>query len=132
MAPVPFTLGIPDADIADLNARLARTRLPDQSPGAPWAYGTDVGYLRSLIDYWRTSFDWRAHKARLNALPQFKVTFTLHGIELHYLHVPGKGPDPKPLLLMHGWPGSVFEFIEFIPQLPIRRGSGVMPETHSR
>ena len=113
--PLPFTLHVPDADVTDLKARLARTRLPDQTPGRPWAYGTDVAYLRSLIDYWRNSFDWRAHEAHLNAFPQFKVT--LHGIDLHYLQVAGKGPDPKPLLLMHGWPGSVFEFLELIPQL---------------
>ena len=124
MAPVPqlFKLHVPDSDLDDLKARLARTRLPDQAPDAPWAYGTDVTYLRSLIDYWRTGFDWRVHEARLNAFPQYKVA--LHGIDLHYLHVAGKGPDPKPLLLMHGWPGSIFEFLEFIPRLtdPVRFG----------
>ena len=113
--PIPFTLHVPDADITDLKARLARTRLPDQTPGPPWAYGTDVAYLRTLIDYWRNNFDWRAHEAHLNAFPQFKVS--LHGNDVHYLQVAGKGPDPKPLLLMHGWPGSVFEFLELIPQL---------------
>ena len=120
--PLSFTLHVPDADIADLQARLLRTRLPDQAPESPWAYGTDLSYLRSLIDHWRTVFDWRAHEARLNAFPQFKVT--LHGIDLHYLHVPGNGPNPKPLLLLHGWPGSVFEFLEIIPRLidPARFG----------
>ena len=113
--PQPFTLRVPDADLADLKARLARTRLPDQAPGAPWAYGTDVAYLQSLIEHWRTRFDWRSYEARLNAFPQFKVP--LRGIDVHYLHVPGKAPDPKPLLLMHGWPGSVFEFLELIPRL---------------
>jgi microsomal epoxide hydrolase len=67
------------------------------------------------VPYWRDKFDWRVWEARLNAFPQFKVK--LHDIELHYLHVPGKGPDPKPLLLMHGWPGSVFEFLDIIPRL---------------
>ena len=65
--PQPFTLHVPDADLADLKARLARTRLPDQAPGAPWAYGTDVAYLQSLIEHWRTKFDWRSYEARLNA-----------------------------------------------------------------
>jgi len=118
----PFTYHVPDDDIADLRARLARTRLPDQAPDAPWAYGTDLTYLRTLIAYWRDQFDWRAHEARLNAFPQFKVN--LHGIDLHYLHVPGQGPDPKPLLLLHGWPGSVFEFMDIIPRLtdPARFG----------
>jgi pimeloyl-ACP methyl ester carboxylesterase len=115
MAPQPFTLHVPDAAIADLRDRLARTRLPDQAPGDPWAYGTSVEYLRGLLDYWRTSFDWRAQEARLNAFPQFKAA--LHDIDVHFLHVPGKGPNPCPLLLMHGWPGSVFEFMDLIPRL---------------
>ena len=111
----PFTLHIPDADIADLRARLARTRWPDAAPGEPWAYGTSVDYLRGLVDYWRDGFDWRAQEAKLNAYPQFRTSKT--DIDLHWLHVPGKGPNPTPLLLMHGWPGSVFEFVDFIPRL---------------
>jgi pimeloyl-ACP methyl ester carboxylesterase len=120
--PTPFTLRIPDADIADLRDRLARSRFPDQAPGEPWAYGTDLAYLRGLVEYWCDHFDWRAQEAALNAFPQFRVP--LDGIDLHYLHVPGVGPDPMPLLLLHGWPGSVFEFLEIIPRLtdPARFG----------
>jgi pimeloyl-ACP methyl ester carboxylesterase len=121
-SPEPFRLSIPETALADLKARLAMTRFPDQAPGGPWAYGTDPDYMRSLVGYWKDSFDWRAQEAALNAYPQFKVR--LHDIELHYLHVPGKGPSPMPLLLMHGWPGSVFEFIDIIPRLtdPARFG----------
>jgi microsomal epoxide hydrolase len=111
----PFTLRVPDEALADLRERLARTRFPDQAPGEPWAYGTDVGYMRELVAYWRDGFDWRAQEARLNAFPQYKVP--LHGIDLHFLHVPGRGPDPLPLLLSHGWPGSIFEFLDLIPRL---------------
>ncbi len=120
--PTPFKLHVPDADIADLKERLARARFPDSAPGEPWAYGADVGYLRELTEYWRTEFDWRAQESALNAFPQFRIA--LDGIDLHYLHVPGVGPDPLPLLLLHGWPGSVFEFIEIIPRLtdPARFG----------
>src|SRR5438309_2603032 len=120
--PIPFTLHIPDADIADLRERLARTRFPDSAPGEAWAYGADVAYLRELNEYWRTKFDWRAEEAALNAFPQFKVA--LDDVDLHYLHVPGVGPDPMPLLLLHGWPGSVFEFLDIIPLLtdPARFG----------
>jgi microsomal epoxide hydrolase len=120
--PEPFTLHVEDDAIADLRERLARTRLPDQAPGAPWAYGSDVAYMRELVDYWRTEFAWRAQEAALNALPQYKTP--LHGIDVHFLHVPGKGPDPMPLMLAHGWPGSVFEFLELIPRLtdPARFG----------
>lgn len=118
----PFTLRVPDEAIADLRQRLALTRFPDQAPDAPWAYGTDVGYMQGLVDRWRDGFDWRAQEARLNAFPQFKVP--LYGIDLHFLHVEGKGPDPCPLLLSHGWPGSVFEFLDIIPRLtdPARFG----------
>src|SRR6201747_1305367 len=120
--PTPFTLHIPDADITDLRERLARTRFPDSAPGDAWAYGTDVAYLRELAEYWRTRFDWRAQEAALNAFPQFRVA--LENVDLHYLHVPAVGPDPMPLLLLHGWPGSVFEFLEIIPRLtdPARFG----------
>jgi pimeloyl-ACP methyl ester carboxylesterase len=113
--PKPFVLHVPDSDIADLRDRLARTRFPDQAPGDPWTYGPSVDYLRGLVDYWRNGFDWRAQEACLNTFPQFKIE--QRETDLHFLHVPGKGPDPMPLLLMHGWPGSVFEFIDFLPRL---------------
>ena len=113
--PEPFALHVADDAITDLRERLARTRFPDQAPGAPWAYGTDVAYMQELVSYWRTEFDWRAQEARLNGLPQYKAP--LHGIDVHFLHVPGKGPEPCPLILAHGWPGSVFEFLELIPRL---------------
>src|SRR5215831_13160505 len=113
--PQPFTLSVTDAAIADLRERLARARFPDQAPGEAWAYGTDVGYLQELVEYWRSVFDWRAEESRLNAFPQYKAP--LAGIDVHFLHVPGKGPAPCPLLLLHGWPGSVFEFFELIPRL---------------
>ena len=119
--PQPYKLAIPDAAIEDLRERLARTRFPDQAPGPAWAYGTDVDYLRDLVDYWRDSFDWRVEEARLNALPQYRVRVC--DIDLHFLHVPGNGPSPCPLLLLHGWPGSVFEFIELIPRLIIREAN---------
>ncbi len=119
----PFRLHVPDRDIDDLRERLGRTRFPDRPPGEPWAYGTDVAYLEELVAYWRTHFSWRAQEARLNAFPQFKVP--LLGIDVHFLRVEGKGPDPCPLLLSHGWPGSVLEFLDIIPRLtdPARFGA---------
>jgi pimeloyl-ACP methyl ester carboxylesterase len=120
--PEPFALRVPDDAIADLRERLGRTRFPDQAPGARWAYGTDLASLEELVRYWQRGFDWRAQEAGLNAFPQYKAP--LHGIDLHFLHVPGKGPEPCPLVLAHGWPGSVFEFVDLIPRLtdPARFG----------
>jgi microsomal epoxide hydrolase len=113
--PTPFTLRIADEVLADLRARLERTRWPDEPPLEPWSTGTSVTYLKRLVDYWRSGFDWRAQEARLNAFRQFKVP--LGGIDLHFIHEEGKGPAPMPLLLSHGWPGSVIEFLQLIPML---------------
>ena len=77
--------------------------------------GTDVQWIRGLVEYWRNDFDWRAEEARLNAFAQHKVR--LDGIDLHFLHVEGEGLNPCPLLLSHGWPGSIFEFLKLIPML---------------
>ena len=120
--PVPFRLAVDEDAVADLQQRLARTRFPEQPPGAPWTTGTDSVYMRELVKYWHETFSWADQVARLNTFPQFTVP--LHGIKLHYLHVPGVGPNPCPLLLSHGWPGSVFEFLDIIPRLtdPARFG----------
>ncbi len=114
-APKPFTLHVPDADIADLRERLARTRFPDEPPLAPWSTGTSLAYLKSLIDYWQNGFDWRAWEAKLKAFPQF--TLPIRGIDVHFIHAPSRKANAMPLLLSHGWPGSVFEFHKIIPLL---------------
>jgi pimeloyl-ACP methyl ester carboxylesterase len=113
--PRPYALAIDAAAIDDLKQRLARTRWPDQAPGPAWATGTDLSWLKSLTAYWRDGFDWRAQEALLNAWPQW--TCRVHGIDLHWLQAQGRGPAPLPLLLSHGWPGSVFEFIDILPLL---------------
>jgi len=113
--PKPFTLLIPDAAIAELRERLARTRWPDEPPLPPWSTGTSVAYLRELIDYWRTGFDWRVWEANLNSFPQF--TIPIRGIDLHFIRVPSRRPDAMPLLISHGWPGSVYEFHKILPLL---------------
>ncbi len=113
--PKPFTLRVPDADIAELRQRLARTRWPDEPPGEPWSTGTSLSYMKGLADYWQTGFDWRAWEGKLNGFRQ--LTATVGGIDLHFIHEQGRGPNPMPLLISHGWPGSVFEFHKLIPLL---------------
>ncbi|MCC7546664.1 MAG: epoxide hydrolase [Burkholderiales bacterium] len=120
--PRPFRLCVPQAALDDLQQRLARTRWPEVPPVEPWSTGTSVDYLRTLVDYWRKGFDWRAQEAMLNGFRQFTVP--LSGIDLHFIHEQGQGPAPFPLLLSHGWPGSVIEFHKIIPMLtdPARFG----------
>lgn len=111
----PFRIAISDEALADLRERLARTRFPDEIPGTGWEYGTDLAYLRELVAYWRERYDWRAAEARLNALPQFRAE--VDGLGIHFIHVRGRGPRPLPLVITHGWPGSVVEFERIIGPL---------------
>ena len=121
-APTPFRIGIPEQILTDLRDRLRRTRFPDQAPGAPWAFGADLAYVQELCAYWRDAYDWRKHEAVLTGFRQF--TAPVAGIDLHFIHEEGRGPAPLPLLLSHGWPGSVWEFYKIIPMLtdPARFG----------
>jgi pimeloyl-ACP methyl ester carboxylesterase len=120
--PLPFKLDVDPEILGDLNRRLAAARLPDEPPLPAWSTGTSVDYMRDLLAYWRSGFDWRAHERKLNAFRQFKVP--LGDIDVHFIHEPGVGPRPFPLLLSHGWPGSVWEFHRLIPMLtdPGRHG----------
>jgi pimeloyl-ACP methyl ester carboxylesterase len=113
---------VSDELLSDLRERLANARWPDEPPGAPWSFGTGLDYMKELVDYWRSHFDWHTQEARLNAFRQFVVP--IQGIDLHFIHEEGKGPDPIPLLLSHGWPGSIFELYKIIPMLtdPARFG----------
>jgi pimeloyl-ACP methyl ester carboxylesterase len=113
--PRPFRLQIADAEIADLKHRLARTRFPDEPPLEPWSSGTSLAYLKDLVAHWEKGFDWRACEARINRFRQF--TLPIRGIDVHFIHEPGRGKNPTPLLLSHGWPGSIVEFLEIIPLL---------------
>lgn len=115
MAVEPFTINVPQATLDDLSERLARTRWTDDVDGADWSMGTDAAYLKELTDYWQNGYDWRKHEAELNALPQFKVQ--LDDLSVHFVRVKGKGPNPKPLILTHGWPDSFHRFSKVIPML---------------
>jgi hypothetical protein len=111
-SPTPFTCHVPDEILADLNARLKSTRFPDQLDGAGWEYGTELGYLQELCGYWRDEFDWRAAEARINAHPQF--TAKIAGENVHFYHIRSPEPDALPLIITHGFPGSVTEFLDIL------------------
>ncbi len=111
----PFRIHIGEEILSDLLERLKRTRWPDEIPDAGWTYGTDLAYLKALVTYWRDKFDWRKQETELNRFRQYVVP--LAGIDLHFVHEPGRGPNPTPLLISHGWPGSVLEFHKLIPML---------------
>jgi pimeloyl-ACP methyl ester carboxylesterase len=121
----PFLIRVPQADLDYLHDRLAHTRWPDDLPGANWSRGVPLGYLKKLAEYWRTSYDWRKHEAELNEFPQF--TTTIDGQNVHFLHVRSAEPDATPLMLIHGWPGSVVEFLDMIGPLTDPRAHGGEP-----
>jgi pimeloyl-ACP methyl ester carboxylesterase len=123
--PVPFTIDIDQSILDDLKQRLSNVRWPDEVPENNWQYGTDLAYLKSLVEYWREQYDWRKHEAVLNGFRQYKVK--LAGIDLHFVHEEGKGPDPMPLLISHGWPGSVYEFHKLLPMLTDPASHGADP-----
>jgi pimeloyl-ACP methyl ester carboxylesterase len=122
----PFTIAVPEADLADLKARLARVRMPDEIAGVNWEQGTSRAYLAELVTYWRDRFDWRAQERRLNRFPQF--TTTIDGLELHFLHVRSREPNALPLFITHGWPGSFAEFDKVIEPLTDPVAHGGRPE----
>ncbi|GGU71985.1 epoxide hydrolase family protein [Lentzea flava] len=109
----PFRVEIPEESVVDLHERLARTRWPEAETER--GQGVPLAYARELAEYWRTSYDWRKTEARLNALPQFRTE--IDGLGIHYLHVRSPHPDATPLLISHGWPGSVVEFLDVIGPL---------------
>jgi pimeloyl-ACP methyl ester carboxylesterase len=121
----PFRIDVPQADLDDLRDRLARTRWPDELPDVGWRRGVPLGYLKELTAYWRDGYDWRRHEARLNEHPQF--TTTIDGANVHFLHVRSAEPDALPLILTHGWPGSIVEFLDIIGPLADPRAHGGDP-----
>jgi epoxide hydrolase len=111
----PFRVEVSEETLEDLRRRLDATRFPEPLPGAGWDYGTDAASLRDLVEYWRHGYDWRATETRLNTLEQ--AITELDGQPVHFLHVRSPVPDALPLVLTHGWPGSIVEFLEVIGPL---------------
>ncbi|MFI1016732.1 epoxide hydrolase family protein [Streptomyces sp. NPDC020965] len=105
----PFRIDIPQSDLDDLWQRLDRTRWPDELPGVGWDYGMPLGRLQELVRYWRHGYDWRAAEAALNEWPQF--TTVIDGANIHFAHIRSPEPNATPLIITHGWPGSIAEFL---------------------
>ena len=137
----PFTIATPQSDLDDLQARLALTRWADALPNdaappldlpdgaqrpAGWQYGVPTEYVRELVEYWRNGYDWRTWEARLNSYPQF--TTTIDGQNVHFLHIKSTEPDALPLILTHGWPGSIVEYLNVIGPLTDPRAHGADPD----
>lgn len=126
----PFTITIPDQEIADLKQRLQRTRFPDQLNGVSWEYGMSADYLQELVSYWRDEFDWREQERRLNSFDQF--TTDVDGLDMHFIHQRSKNNNAMPLMIVHGWPGSISEFTKIIGPLtdPVQHGGSADDAFH--
>ena len=118
----PFEFHVSDEELDDLRRRLSNVRWPGDSPGEAWSYGTDRAYLEQLIAYWRDDYDWRVHEAELNAFDHY--TMTIEGQQIHFIHQKGRGPSPMPLVLTHGWPGTIWEMLPSINALSDPAGHG--------
>src|SRR5580700_8021710 len=125
-AVTPFEVHVPAAAVEDLNRRLANTRWPDKEPVTDWSQGVPLAKAQALVEYWRTRYDWRRLERSLNALPQFRTQ--LDGLGIHFIHVRSKHPDALPIVITHGWPGSVIEFLQVIAPLVDPTAHGGRPD----
>src|SRR2546427_2480244 len=114
-AVVPFKIQVPNTVLTDLKQRLSQARFADEFPDANWDYGTNLAYLKSLVDYWRDKYDWRAQEKRLNEFDQFKTN--IDGVDIHFIHQRSKNANAMPLLLLNGWPSSIVEYMKVIGPL---------------
>ena len=126
MAVEQFKIDISDSVIEDLQARLSRTRWPDELPDTGWDYGSNLEYVKELVEYWRPTFDWRAQEDLINSFSHFKTE--VDGLGIHFIHQKGKGPNPMPLVVTHGWPGTFFEMHKIIPLLSDPGSHGGNPD----
>jgi len=118
----PFRIAIPEADLDDLRRRLTATRFPEKETPDDWSQGVPLAYVREVATYWEKQYDWRRAEARINAFPQFMTS--IDGLDIHFLHVRSPHENALPLVLTHGWPGSIVEFLEVIEPLtdPAKHG----------
>lgn len=125
MAIEAFKINVPDSALSDLKDRLSRTHWPHAIPNSGWTYGLDLGYMQTIRDYWLNSFDWKKQEAEWNKLPHYR--FHADGAQVHFIHMPGTGPRPLPIILTHGWPGSFIEMLRVVPMLADPQAFGADP-----
>src|SRR5262245_45414595 len=125
-----FRIEFPQSDLDDLKRRIAAARWPEEIPGVGWDRGVPLEYLKELADHWRSTYDWRAVEARLNEFPQFVTE--IDGTNVHFMHIRSAEADALPLILTHGWPGTVAEFLEVIDPLvdPVAYGGAPRDAFH--
>ncbi|MBX2882795.1 MAG: epoxide hydrolase [Granulosicoccus sp.] len=111
----PFIVAVPDATLSFIQSRVRDYPWHEMPDDGGWDYGTNLDYLKQLCQYWVSDYDWREHESTINRFEQFKVP--VDGIDIHFIHEKGSGPNPKPLIISHGWPGSIVEFLDFIDLL---------------
>lgn len=121
-----FSIAVEEAVLDDLQARLVLTRWPGELPNSLWDYGAELSYMSTLVDYWRTEYDWRGQESLINKWSHFKAV--IGGQPIHFIHERGKGPAPLPLIISHGWPGSFYEFMEIIGPLTDPASHGGNPD----
>jgi len=121
----PFSISIPDATLSDLRDRLARTRFPRDFGNSNWEYGTNLAYLKELINYWLDRYDWRHHEREMNSFANYRTE--IEGVPIHFIHEPGKGLKPIPLILSHGWPWTFWDFHKVIRPLSDPKAHGGDP-----
>ena len=110
-----FTINVAQSNLDDLRKRLSHTRWTDEVEGAGWDYGTNLQYMKELTNYWQHQYDWRKQEEELNTFAQFKAE--IDGVKIHFIHERGKGPNPTPIILLHGWPDSFYRMHKIIPLL---------------
>lgn len=126
----PFKIEVPSNILNDLHTRIDNTRWPDQLPGTGWDYGVPTDYIKNITNYWRHQYDWRKWEARINQYPQFITE--IDGQQIHFLHVISPEPTATPIIVTHGWPGSIVEFLDIIEPLsnPVAHGGKASDAFH--
>src|SRR5579862_6743548 len=121
----PFKIEVSDIILKDLKDRLEKTRWPDEILGAEWQYGTNLSYMKEMVDYWKSDFNWQTQENFLNSFPQYIAN--IDGFDIHFIYARSQNPNPRPLIITHGWPSSFAEMVKIIPLLTAESFDVIVP-----